>query len=186
MRWLALNLFTSDLHIGHENVIKHCNRPFDSVEEMNETLVANWNRKVHKNDDVYIVGDMFFRSSITPSEFLDRLKGRKHLVIGNHDKSWLRYTNVAKYFVEVEHLIVFNDGNRWLTLSHYPMMAWRGSCTKGFLIYGHIHNAQNDTYWPLLKTMKTALNAGVDVNGFEPVTFNELVENNRKRLEGLL
>lgn len=72
-----------------------------------------------------------------------------------------------------------NDGSHKITLCHYPMMSWNG-CNKGaFHIHGHIHNNRNDSYWPLLLQMPHALNAGVDVNGFAPVTFNELVENNR-------
>lgn len=50
--------FTSDLHLGHENVIKLCNRPFDSIEEMDEALIRNWNRKVTNGDTVYVLGDL--------------------------------------------------------------------------------------------------------------------------------
>ena len=49
--------FTSDLHLGHNSVIALCHRPFSSTEEMDETLIANWNAKVRGNDKVYIVGD---------------------------------------------------------------------------------------------------------------------------------
>ena len=48
--------FTSDLHLGHENCIRLCNRPFSSIEEMDETLIENWNRKVTGKDTVYILG----------------------------------------------------------------------------------------------------------------------------------
>jgi calcineurin-like phosphoesterase family protein len=60
------------------------------------------------------------------------------------------------------------------------MMSWDGMSKGSFLIFGHIHNNTNDTYWPLLKTMTNALNASVDINGFMPVTFDELVENNER------
>ena len=53
--------FTADSHFGHANVIKHCNRPFTTLEEMNEALIANWNARVHKNDHVYIAGDLAWR-----------------------------------------------------------------------------------------------------------------------------
>lgn len=55
--------FTADTHFGHENIIKFCDRPFASVEEMDETLIANWNGRVRANDTVFILGDMFFRIS---------------------------------------------------------------------------------------------------------------------------
>ena len=53
--------FTSDLHLGHENVIKLCNRPFDSIEEMDEALIHNWNRKVTNRDTVYVLGDLIYK-----------------------------------------------------------------------------------------------------------------------------
>ena len=55
--------FTADTHFDHANIIRFCNRPFATVGEMNEALIANWNRKVHGNDTVYILGDMFFRTT---------------------------------------------------------------------------------------------------------------------------
>ena len=75
--------FTSDTHFDHANIIRFCNRPFATVEEMNEALIANWNRKVHRDDTVYIMGDMFFRTT-DPEPILQRLKGKKRLIVGNH------------------------------------------------------------------------------------------------------
>ena len=65
--------YTSDLHLGHANVIRHCNRPFADVTQMDKTLVENWNRIVHRNDTVYIVGDFIFRAKCTPDEYLSVL-----------------------------------------------------------------------------------------------------------------
>ena len=78
--------YTADLHLGHENVIRHCGRPFSNADEMDAALICNWNSKVHRNDTVYIVGDFFFRAKRPAGDYLRELKGRKHLLIGNHDK----------------------------------------------------------------------------------------------------
>ena len=76
--------FTSDPHYYHNNVIQYCNRPYKTVEEMNEGLVRNWNSIVSPSDDVYCLGD--FSLAIRPIElFSSRLMGNKKLVPGNHD-----------------------------------------------------------------------------------------------------
>ena len=69
-------LFTSDLHLGHKNVIRLCNRPFASIEEMDAVLIENWNRKVHRNDTVYVLGDLMFRNEKPPEEYLRQLRGK--------------------------------------------------------------------------------------------------------------
>jgi ADP-ribose pyrophosphatase len=70
------------------------------------------------------------------------------------------------------------EGNDVLVLSHYPMMTWNDIGRGSYLLYGHIHNGTDAPYWPLLQKMDHALNAGVDVNGFRPVTLEELKRNN--------
>jgi calcineurin-like phosphoesterase family protein len=175
--------FTADLHLGHTNIIAHTNRPFATVEEMDEVLLNNWNAKVQKNDTVYIVGDLFFYKSYPIEESLQAMNGKKHLIIGNHDKNWMKKVDLSKHFESVELMAEISDGSHAITLCHYPMMTWNRFSQGEYLIYGHIHNNRNDSYWPLLSTMDNALNAGVEINNYEPVTFDELVENNRKYKE---
>ena len=67
--------YTADLHLGHANVIRHCDRPFKSVDEMDEALIRNWNSRVHRLDTVYIVGDLFFRNRRPCEECLAELNG---------------------------------------------------------------------------------------------------------------
>jgi len=178
--------FTADQHFGHANILKHTGRPFATIEEMDAVLLQNWNRKVHRNDTVYILGDLFFRNAVSAENYLRCMKGIKHLIIGNHDKDWMKRIDLSQYFASVNLMAEINDGRHRITLCHYPMMSWNG-CNKGaFHIHGHIHNNRNDSYWPFLRQMPQALNAGVDINKFAPVTFEELVENNRifKESEG--
>lgn len=77
--------FTSDTHFKHANIIKFCERPFGSIEEMNEALIANWNRVVGKDDFVFHLGDFCFGGSEAWNSILDRLNGKIYLVLGNHD-----------------------------------------------------------------------------------------------------
>ena len=82
-------LFTSDLHLGHKNILS--NRPeFSDIDEMNEYLIKKWNDKVNETDEVYIIGDFSFRSEYGANHYLDRMKGIKHLVVGNHDHRWMK------------------------------------------------------------------------------------------------
>ena len=68
--------YTSDLHLGHANIIKLCNRPFVGVDEVNAALIANWNVCATNGDTVYICGDLMFRSSTEPEQFLHQLCGK--------------------------------------------------------------------------------------------------------------
>jgi len=78
--------FTADLHFGHENIIRHCSRPFASVNEMDEALIANWNAVITSKDEVYILGDLTMRPATEAHQYLVRLKGRKYFIRGNHDR----------------------------------------------------------------------------------------------------
>ena len=173
-----MTYFTSDQHFGHFNIIRLCNRPFSSLEEMNETMLARWNAKVREDDRVYVIGDLFFRAN-APEEILKRLKGRKTLILGNHDHSWTGKVELSHYFDGVHTMLETSDGVHTLTLCHYPMMTFN-HCMRAFMIHGHIHGNTNADYWPYLKTHERILNASVEVNNYEPVTFDELVENNRR------
>ncbi len=174
--------FTADLHLGHKSIIQLSNRPFSTIEEMDATLIKNWNRKVKGNDTVYILGDLIYKSD-NPEYYLKQLKGKKILLIGNHDKGWLSKINVENYFIKTALMLEENINGKIITLCHYPMLEWRNSrkdgSKKGYLIHGHTHNRQNPNHLQILNNPYT-LNAGVDVNNFEPVTFLELVDNNLK------
>lgn len=170
--------FTADTHFGHANIIKMCERPFPDVETMNESMIAAWNERVRGNDTVYVVGDMFFRCP-DPESILKRLKGKKRLIVGNHDSTWMSKVDMGRYFLSVDSFLETSDGAHALTLCHYPMVTWKHTI-RSYMIHGHIHADTGADFWPLLRCRENVLNAGVDVNGFRPVTFDELVENTRK------
>ena len=120
---------------------------------------------------------MFFRAAkVEP--ILKALNGRKHLIVGNHDHTWMKGMAMSDYFASVQTLKEVEIDGRVLTLCHYPMLSYP-QARRGYMVYGHIHNNVRDDYWPLIARRSRMLNVGVDVNDFEPVTFDELVENNR-------
>jgi calcineurin-like phosphoesterase family protein len=170
--------FTADLHLGHANIIKHCDRPFASVDEMDGHLMSAWNARVHSGDTVYILGDLIFRSAASPASYLEALNGKKHLILGNHDKDWIKKIDLTKYFVSVERFVEFSDGQHTMTLCHYPLMSWNHMAKGSYMIHGHIHNNRDAFYFPMLRKMPNLLNAGVEINHFKPVRFDELIRNN--------
>ncbi len=172
--------FTSDLHLGHSNVLKLCNRPFETIEEMDEYIIDNWNKKVTNNDTVYILGDVMFRNKKPPEEYLSRLKGKKHLIRGNHDRSWMKKVDIDKYFLSNNNLDFISDGKHRITVCHYPMMSWPHMSTDGYMVFGHIHGNTNADYWSLIEKNPYMLNAGMDINGFVPVSFEEMFKNNEE------
>jgi calcineurin-like phosphoesterase family protein len=146
---------------------------------MDAALLENWNRAVKPADTVYILGDLFFRNAVSAEEYLQQMNGKKHLITGNHDRDWMKKTDLLRYFESVERMTEISDGARKITLCHYPMMTWNGAAKGGYMIHGHIHNDTRSIYFPLCRTMPNLLNAGVDVNNFYPVSFNTLLKNNQ-------
>ncbi len=172
-----MNLYISDLHFGHKNVIGFDHRPFMDVDEMDHVLIQLWNSRVHKDDDVYIVGDFCYRAAKAPDWYLRQLKGHKHLIIGNHDKTVLECENTAKYLESIEKMHHVTDGDKQIVLCHYPMAEWYNSRHGSWLIYGHIHRSRDEIY-QFMKTREHALNAGACINNYTPASMNELIRNN--------
>jgi calcineurin-like phosphoesterase family protein len=173
-----MNLYISDLHFGHKNIMLHDHRPFSSVEEMDETLIYLWNNRVQANDDVWILGDFCFRNGKDPVYYLSQLKGQKHLIVGNHDTKLLKNDRAKKYFVSIDYYKEINDNEKRIILFHYPIAEWNGYFRDSWLIYGHIHGNKDASY-EFMKTQDYALNAAACINNYTPVSFRELVENNR-------
>ena len=156
--------YISDLHFGHRNVIGMDGRPFETIEEMDE-------------DDVYIVGDFAYRNGNTASWYLRQLKGRKRLVIGDHDRLTIQDAKAMEYFISVEKMIRVVDNDRVVSLCHFPVAEWDGKRRGGCHVHGHLHNRRDEVY-EFMSRFDKALNAGCMLNGYHPVTLDELIENN--------
>ena len=173
--------FTSDVHFGHTNTIRYNKRPFVTREEMDEEIIRRWNEKVRPEDTVYILGDLAITEKV--KKYVLRLNGKKILIRGNHDYFAAKQKNET-YFEEIKYMDILHFDGHPYTLCHYPMIEWNGSRRAptdegyGYLLYGHIHNNVREQY-RLMFEMPHAYNVGMDVNGYEPVTLEELRENNR-------
>ncbi len=173
-----MNYFIADPHFEHASIIRMCSRPFADVDEMNRTLIQNWNSRVRSIDTVYVLGDVFLHSEPEKAvSILEQLKGKKILLVGNHDGSWMSKVRAEDYFEKVELAMEVYDGRHVYTLCHYPMLSWRRE-KKTYMIFGHIHDNTEMDLWPLIAKRDHMLNAGVEINHYQPVTFEELVENN--------
>jgi len=92
--------FTADSHFGHANIIKYCNRPFNSVDEMDETMVRRWNSVVEPSDVVYHLGDFALCKNGYAKNILNCLNGKIYLCRGSHDKTVLK-GGLSKYFEDI-------------------------------------------------------------------------------------
>lgn len=155
-----MEFFIADTHFNHTNIIKYCNRPFDTIKNMNETIIMNWNSKVTNNDLVYHLGDFGFGNYVS---ILQRLNGRKILIIGSHDKQVLEY---KKYFEKLSTLLEIKIENQIIVLCHYAMRVWAKSHYNSWHLYGHSHNT--------LSTWGKSLDVGVESLNYFPISFKEL------------
>ena len=125
--------FASDLHLGHRGVLEFeaKARPFTSVEEMNETIVERWNKAVNKRDVVWVLGDVVLAAE--GFAYLERLRGIKKLVLGNHDK--YPVSRYLKYFSSVHGAERYNG----CILTHVPIHPDQFYRFKAN-IHGHLHS----------------------------------------------
>jgi len=185
--------FTSDPHYYHANVIKYCDRPYNSVEHMNESLIANWNAVVAPEDTVYCLGDFSFAPR-SVELFSQRLNGTKYLVPGNHDPihPYNKHFKRAVKSGTLGDLKQVYRLNGWsllseigetldlpevglVNLNHLPYnnednryVDYLPVDDGKWLICGHVHQ-----HWKVSGKM---INVGVDVWNYTPVSADEIVK----------
>lgn len=162
--------FTSDTHLGHHNIIKYCDRPFANTEEMDETIINNWNSVIGPCDTVYHLGDFAFKD---PLSYFKRLKGNIILIRGNHDYRW---SNLS-FFKSVHDLLQISVENTTIMLCHYAMRVWSKSHFGSWHLYGHSHGT--------LQAYDKSYDVGVDTNNFTPVSFETLKDIMKKNPDNL-
>ena len=154
--------FISDTHFGHGNIIRHCNRPFASVDEHDEVLITNINQSVGADDVLYHLGDFAFKNH---NYYLDRLEcNHIHLLHGNHDKKITLHPKLLQYGSFGIDLKIKGYN---FTLCHYPIRTWNLKHYGAIHLFGHVHHApvQCGLSW----------NVGVDLNDYCPVAFESII-----------
>ena len=175
---------TSDSHLGHFNICKYCHRPFQSRSEMDHTLIKNWNAVVPEDGIVVHCGDFMLPHNEDIKEYnkyLNQLHGRVLLLRGNHDRASLDWVSDKLIAVRDQAMIIV-DGVK-IFAQHYPCAAFTGD----YHVYGHIHTLADGTCYGIdgdvTKMMrKNTYDVGVDQNGYTPVSYWQLCDIFRKKM----
>jgi calcineurin-like phosphoesterase family protein len=167
-----MDFFTSDNHFGHEKIIKHCKRPFTSTEDMDATMIKSWNETVSKKDNVFIIGDFFWKSNTEYCvNIISQLNGYKYLILGSHD-NFLDKTALRPFFVFIKKYHSYKNNNIRAVLFHNPLYSWDGMGKGVFHFFGHVHNK-----YLCINNNTMTYNVGVDLNGFRPISINQIFMN---------
>ena len=137
---MSERFFISDTHFGHNNILTFDNRPFVDIKIHDETIINNWNNQVNINDEVYLLGDVSWYNVTKTIEILKFLNGKKHLIIGNHDASFLKnidFRNQFKTISDYEELAYID--NKSVILCHYPIPCYKNHYYGWYHLYGHVH-----------------------------------------------
>lgn len=182
---------TSDEHLGHNNILTGWGdpkkaRPFYSMDDMIEGIIDRHNEVVRDGDEVYHLGDMFWRSlGLDKAIWIrQRLRGQHFYVFGNHDelfwsdKEQTIPSRLQLHFNKLGERLVLNDRrNRYgIVLDHYAGRVWNGSHKGAWQLYGHSHGHLPEEDY-------LSMDVGVDVHNFYPVSFDTIAEHMRKKEE---
>ncbi len=181
--------FTADLHLGHGNIIKYCDRPFlsesektwvaedrrgswkvsaETVERHDAAILDAINERVAEDDVLWILGDFCLGAIEEAAAYRARIRCPKvNFVRGNHD-----LPSYDSLFGKVIDQGMVKHEGRKIWLNHYPMRSWDKAFHGAWHLYGHVHGrlAGEDEANPRL----LARDVGVDATGFVPVSFTEI------------
>ncbi|MEF8878866.1 MAG: hypothetical protein V5A64_00560 [Candidatus Thermoplasmatota archaeon] len=155
--------FIGDLHLDHYNIIKYCNRPFERISEMNNTILKRWNETVGKDDVVYFLGDLTFgRGNRVTDYWLNKLNGEIVVIKGNHDETRREF---------FPRLIIHYNGRKFL-LTHDP--EYIPSWWDGWSIHGHKHNNDLKNY-PLINRENKTINVSAELLNYKPFSLQNVL-----------
>ena len=164
--------FTSDNHHHHKGIFKHCptTREGADVDEMTEIMIKRWNSKIAPNHRVYMLGDFcFHKDKGVTRNILDRLNGKIHVIMGNHDYHFRDYPGM--YLDRVEEIVHYKElyiDKIKVVLCHYPMIEWNRMHHGSVMLYGHVHGG-------LPLSPYRSMDVGIDTRpGMTPYSWEEI------------
>jgi len=162
--------FTSDEHYHHANIIKYCERPFSSVEEMDDTIIRNHNALVSDGDSVYHLGDFVWGNDHDAQAILDQLNGHHTFIKGSHD-GWMEEDHPQIMELNISGKYPRPDlphvPHNLIVLCHYAMRTWARSFDGSYQLHGHSHGR--------LKSIGRQMDVGVDCWAFNPVSLDVVI-----------
>ena len=169
--------FTADTHFGHILALTARKRPFDSLTEMDERLVAEWNERVQPEDEVYHLGDVGHDHHPALAEILGRLNGEIHLILGNNDPRPLM--EATGRFASIDEMREIAVGGQRIFLCHYPLREWPNAWRGAWHLYGHVHGKFD------AQPLGLSLDVEVDSHGFGPIGMDVVAAAIRGRRPGM-
>jgi len=158
--------FISDTHFDHKNIIRYCNRPFNSTRQMNQTLVKNWHDTVGNDDHVFFLGDMSYGKDRRPIDYwLGKLNGKISYIRGNHDKDIINRATI----IHSHYGIKYNDYK--FLLMHDPH---RPKGYDGWIIHGDKHN-NNLKEYPFINQKNKTVNVCAELVDYTPLSLDRLI-----------
>ena len=178
--------FTSDLHLGHDREFIYKPRGFNSLYEMEEKIIENWNSKVTNEDDVIVLGDFALGNNYEGlDELIGRLNGRIFLLRGNHDTDHkMNYYKTNWHFMikRIEHADdPIKYKKKTFMLSHYPMLTSNLESDPDECIinlHGHTHSKEK-----FYNDIPYMYNVACDAHNCTPVSIDEIITDIENKIE---
>jgi calcineurin-like phosphoesterase family protein len=166
--------FTSDLHLGHKNILSYDPRPFSSIEEHDAAILGNLQALVKPWDDLYILGDFgFSKEDALIAYFLQLPNCNRYFIKGNHDRSKLHcklYAKYGTYLGEQKRIKIKEDGQE-IVLNHFPMRSWdKSHHNTTFHLYGHHHGGLS----PEFSNWGKSMDVGINTNFYFPYEYQQI------------
>ena len=174
--------WTADTHFFHTKIIHYTNRPFSTVEEMNDVLINNINRVVSPSDTLYHLGDFAWRNA----ECIQNMRraiicNNIHLIYGNHDRVIRHNKNLQRLFTSVGDITeVLLSHQRRIVLCHYGMRTWNAKFHGAWHLYGHSHDT-------LPEDDSLSFDVGVDCPewNYTPISLDQIVSKMERKIENV-